>query len=176
MYYYIIKDAKSGKVVAEGTASRLVSSGRFASENSVRTSYKGWLRRQRLGMSSGQIWERTGTPDSKPKAPAGPKNHGDRLTWRQKEARAARQEDAARAMQPPRKGYTTEQLGKQYTLPEHLPKFAQEPLPPKGDKKHPPTALQMDLYELDKFNWKRRQEGKAPIHYGKWVALGRPKA
>lgn len=176
MYYYIIKSAKTGEVIAEGTAGQLSRAGLYSTPDSVRTAYNEWRRRTERGLKTSKMWTRKGEPDQAPKAPPGQKKRGDRLTWRQKEARAARQKDAARAMQPPRKGYTTEQLGKQYTLPEHLPKFAQEPLPPKGDKKHPPTALQMDLYELDKFNWKRRQEGKAPIHYGKWVALGRPKA
>lgn len=176
MYHYIIKDAKTGDVIAQGTAGQLVSSGRFSSEASVRTSYKGWLRRQRLGMNSGLLWERTGTPEAEPKAPAGAKNRRERLTWRQKEARDARQGDAAKASRPPRKEYTNEQLGKQFVLPEHLPKFAQEPLPPKGDGKHPPTALQLDCYELEKLNWRRRCEGKPAIHYGQWVALGRPKA
>lgn len=176
MYYYIIKNAKTGETIAEGTAAQLSRAGLYSTPDSVRTAYNEWRRRTERGLKTSKRWTRKGAPEQAPKSPPGPKNHGDRLTWRQKQARDARQGDAARASRPAKKEYTNEQLGKQFVLPEHVKKFAQPPLPPQGTGKNAPTALQLDCYELDKLNWQRRQEGKPALNYGMWVALGKPKA
>lgn len=176
MYYYIIKSAKTGKVIAEGTAGQLSRAGLYSTPDSVRTAYNEWRRRTERGLKTSKMWTRKGEPDQAPKAPPGQKKRGDRLTWRQKQARDARQGDAARASQPPRKGYTNEQLGKEFVLPEHMKKFAQPPLLPQGTGKNAPTALQLDCYELERLNWRRRQEGKPALSYGIWASLGKPKA
>ncbi len=175
MYHYTIK-RKNGELIAEGTAAQLVALGLFSSPDTVRTSFNGWRLRVERGLKTTRDWVRTGAPDPPPKSPPGPKDHGERLTWQQRDARAARQSDIARASQPPKKGYTNEKLGAEFVLPEHAKKFAQPPTPPQGTGKNAPTALQLDCYELDKLNWQRRQEGKPALSYGKWVALGRPKA
>ena len=137
MYHYTIK-SQTGELIAEGTAAELVSRGLFSSREAVRTSYNCWRRRTERGLKTSKMWTRKGEPDQAPKAPPGQKKRGDRLTWRQKQARDARQGDAARASQPPRKGYTNEQLGKEFVLPEHMKKFAQPPLPPPGHRKERP--------------------------------------
>ena len=175
MYHYTIR-SQTGELIAEGTAAELVSRGLFSSREAVRTSYNCWRRRVERGLRTNKEWVRTGAPDPPPKAPPGRKDHGERLTWQQRDARAARQSDIARASQPPKKGYTNEKLGAEFVLPEHAKKFAQPPTPPQGTGKNAPTALQLDCYELDKLNWQRRQEGKPALSYGKWVALGRSKA
>lgn len=175
MYYYTIK-SQTGETIAEGTAAQLVALGLFSSPYTVQTSYNGWRRRVKRGSKTTKVWARTGSPDPKPKSPAASKDHGERLTWQQRDARAARQSDIARTSQPPKKGYTNEKLGAEFVLPEHTKKFVQPPMAPQGTGKNAPTALQLDCYELDKLNWQRRQEGKPALSYGKWVALGRPKA
>ena len=142
MYHYTIK-SQTGELIAEGTAAELVSRGLFSSREAVRTSYNCWRRRVERGSKTTKVWKRTGAPDPPPKSPPGPKDRGERLTWQQRDARAARQSDIARASQPPKKGYTNEKLGAEFVLPEHAKKFAQPPDTSPGHRKgrpHGPPA------------------------------------
>ena len=138
MYHYTIK-SQTGELIAEGTAAELVSRGLFSSREAVRTSYNCWRRRVERGSKTTKVWKRTGAPDPPPKSPPGPKDRGERLTWQQRDARAARQSDIARASQPPKKGYTNEKLGAEFVLPEHAKKFAQPPRHlPRAPERTPP--------------------------------------
>lgn len=115
MYYYIIKSAKTGKVIAEGTAGQLSRAGLYSTPDSVRTAYNEWRRRTERGLKTSKMWTRKGEP-------------------------------------------------------------GQAPLLPQGTGKNAPTALQLDCYELERLNWRRRQEGKPALSYGIWASLGKPKA
>lgn len=174
MYYYIIRDAATGAQIAEGTAEDLVKKGLYNTKASVSNSFGRWQMRKRKGTKTKLDWTRTGDAghgvqqQQKHTGRTEARIHSDRVrTWKEKAARRARQDKAAAASKPKKLDrYTTERLGNSGTLPEHKKKFAQPPKEPpeKADK------LRWDVYELERLNWERRQQGKRPLSYGEWRA------
>ena len=183
MYYYVIKDAGTGEVLHEGTATQLAESRAYESEKSVNGAYNSWVKRKRQGRKTMLEWNRTGTPDRPGRKPPEPKATGStseaRLhkshrtrSWQAKAARTAVQ-DAAAAASKKRKPdrYINDKLGELGTLPEHTKRFAQPPVPPpKAKGRDKPSALRWDVYELECLNWERRQQGKRALSYGEWRA------
>ena len=171
MFYYTIRDAATGALIAEGTAEDLVEKGLYKSKASVSNSFGRWHTRKKKGVKTKLTWTRTGDVGRGVQQTTGrteARIHSDRVrSWKEKAARQSRQGKIA-ADSKPRKPtrYTTEKLGDIGALPEHAKKFAQ-PL------KEPPVEadpLRWDIYELECLNWKRRQEGKRPLTYGEWKA------
>lgn len=173
MYYYIIRDAITGAQIAEGTAEDLVQKGLYNTTASVSNSFGRWQTRKRKGVKTKLIWTRTGDAGRGPQQEAQKGRtesgiHSGRVrSWKEKAARRARQDKAAAAAKPKKPDrYTTERLGDLGALPEHKKKFAQPPKEPPADA----SALRWDVYELERLNWERRQEGKRPLNYGEWRA------
>ena len=182
MYYYVIRDVWTGETLAEGTAAQLVESGKDVSAESVSNAYNGWRRRKERNGESWVEWVRTGernhteqkTPAKKEKKTSEARLHTSHRcrSWQAKQARTARQNEAAAAAKPKKQDtYTTEKLGETGTIPEHAKKWTQPPVPPpKARGRDKPSALRWDVYELECLNWERRQQGKRALSYGEWRA------
>lgn len=170
MYYYIIRDTTTGARIAEGTAEDLVQKGLYKTKVSVSNSFGRWQMRKRKGAKTKLDWTRTGFAGRGVQQTARTEAtiHKTRVrSWKEREARSARQSAAAAAAKPQKPTrYTTEKLGNFGALPEHKKKFAQPPKEPPADA----SALRWDVYELERLNWERRQEGKRPLNYGEWRA------
>lgn len=170
MFYYTICDAVTGALIAEGTAKDLVSKGLYKSEASVSNSFGRWNTRKKKGVKTKLNWTRTGGAGRGAQQPARTETAIHKTgvrSWKERAARKSRQVAAAVAANPKKPTrYTTEKLGNFGALPEHKKKFAQPPKEPPADA----SALRWDVYELERLNWERRQEGKRPLNYGEWRA------
>lgn len=173
MFYYTIRDAATGAMIAEGTAEDLVQKGLYKSKVSVSNSFGRWYTRKKKGARTKLTWTRTGDAgrgiqQAQATRRTESRIHSNRVrSWKEKAARQTRQTEAAAASKPKKPDrYTTEKLGNIGSLPEHAKRFTQPPVKPPENA----DALRWDVYELERLNWERRQEGKRPLSYGEWRA------